>query len=304
MPGVDQHRFPSPLRYPGGKGKIANYLKLVFLQNGLTGSEYVEPYAGGASAALTLLYEEYVSCIHINDINRSLHAFWDCVLNDTDSLCRKISRTEVSLTQWCRQRRVQEAAQPDPIDLAFSTFFLNRTNRSGIIWGGVIGGKQQDGPWKLDARYNKQDLIRRIEKVARYRTRIALSRVDAATYIEKVISTLGPRILTYFDPPYYVKGEGLYEHFYQHEDHVRIARLVQALPTPWIVSYDAHPALKRLYDGCEKLAYDLSYSAGDRYRGSEIMFFSSGITRPKVASPARIHASVINAKRLALLKAS
>jgi DNA adenine methylase len=299
VPGVSPRRFPSPLRYPGGKGKIANYLKLIFLRNNLVGHGYAEPYAGGASVALTLLYEEFASHVYINDLNRSVFAFWDAVLNHTEGLCSRIFDTRVNMREWRRQRAVQLVSDPDPLDLAFSTFFLNRTNRSGIIRGGIIGGKDQSGVWKLDARYNKLDLIRRIQKAARFRSRISLSGCDAAHYITNILPTCGPRVFVYLDPPYYVKGEGLYEHFYTHDDHVRIAALLSALKIPWVVSYDAAPSLMQLYTGAKGLRYRLSYSAAQRTRGQEVMFFSPQLVRPAIPSPANIRTSVVDQTLLA-----
>ena len=155
--------------------------------------------------------------------------------------------------------------------------------------------------WKLDARYNKTELIRRIRKIARYRSQITLTQIDAAVYIKYTLPQLPPRTFAYLDPPYYVKGEGLYEHFYQHSDHVRIVELVRALPNPWIVSYDAAVRLLPLYAGFERRRYNLSYSAGDRYKGTELIFFSDQLEAPGVPSSANIRISVVDRARIAAL---
>ncbi len=299
MPGTSPHRYPSPMRYPGGKGKVANYVKMLFLCNGLVGYDYVEPYAGGAGVALSLLYEEYASHIHINDLDQSVFAFWHAVLNETDELCQRIANTAVTIEEWEHQKEVQRSTDVDQMDLAFSTFFLNRTNRSGIIDGGVIGGRDQEGPWKLDARYNVEALTARIRKVARYRNRITLSQMNATDYIREVITGLPQRTFTYFDPPYYVKGNGLYENSYRDADHVEVSELVRGVAQPWIVSYDAVPRILGLYEGLNRITYSLSYSAADRYRGSEVMFFSSDLELPDVSSPANIHAGTVDRMRRA-----
>jgi len=295
----DERRFPSPLRYPGGKGKVGNFLKLLFTENKFAGYAYAEPYAGGASVALQLLYEEYASHIHINDLNRSIHAFWGAVLDHTDTLCSRIASARMSMAEWRRQRAVQLDREPDPIDLAYSTFYLNRTNRSGIIGGGVIGGQAQGGPWKLDARFNKADLTRRIAKIARYRSRISLTNLDAAVFLKHTdASRRFPRhTVLYLDPPYYVKGAGLYESFYQHEDHVCISQVVRELDVPWIVSYDRVPQIIRLYRGVKGIRYGLSYSAGDRYSGAEVMYFAPGLRIPQVSSPAGIPTAAVRQAR-------
>lgn len=296
--GTGSRRFPSPLRYPGGKRKVANFIKLVMLNNGLVGREYVEPYAGGASVALSLLFEEFASHIHINDINRSVAAFWRAVLTEPDELCRRIRKAKPTTAEWRRQQAVQQAADPSEIDLAFSTFFLNRTSRSGIIGGGMIGGKDQTGHWKLDARYNTVDLTRRIERIARFRTRITFTQMDTAAYLRTHELALGERFV-YLDPPYYVKGGGLYENFYEHGDHAEIAELVSRMAGPWLVSYDAVAPIEDLYKAWEHLRYGLRYSAGARYSGAEVMFFSRGLVVPGVESPANIPDTLVGHARLA-----
>jgi DNA adenine methylase len=290
-------RFPSPLRYPGGKGKVANFLKLLFLRNDLVGSQYAEPYAGGAGVALSLLYEEYASHIHLNDLDTAVYAFWNAVLNRTDALCRIISETEPNVDEWRRQRSVLEAENPDPLDLAFATFFLNRTNRSGIIRGGIIGGLDQSGSWKLDARYNRPNLINRIEKVARFRSRITLTPYDAAFYLQRVLPLLPSSALVYLDPPYFIKGQGLYHNAYEVADHVSIATLVPSIRQNWIVSYDAAPEIVNLYAAYAPIRYDLSYSAQERYKGREVLYLKPGLEAPNVPSPANISAITVDQTR-------
>lgn len=290
--------FPSPLRYPGGKRKVINFMKLLILENHLVGINYLEPFAGGASVALALLYEDYVDRIHINDLDESVFAFWQAVLTDTEVLCSRIRETPVTMDEWKRQRAVQADPSAEPLDLAFATFFLNRTNRSGILTGGVIGGQEQTGNWKLDARFNKDQLIKRIQKAARFRNRITLTRLDAADLLLDWLDTDQDGFV-YLDPPYYAKGEGLYTNFYEHAHHEVIADLVRQLRCPWVVSYDGVPEIEELYAGYEVLPYTLSYSAADRYRGKEVMFFSREIGVPDADSASCVPASVVERARRA-----
>lgn len=284
-------QFTTPLRYPGGKGRLTQVVADIMEENGLVGGHYVEPYAGGAGVALSLLMLEYASHIHINDLNPSIHAFWDAVLNDTERLCALIRNKRVSMAEWRRQQIVQQDIDADPLDLAYSTFFLNRTNRSGIILGGVIGGKYQEGPYKLNARFNKADLIRRIESIATFRYGISLHKYDAADLIDKLLPSIPRRSLVYLDPPYYVKGKGLYQNHYEHCDHAVIATKVAKIKQPWLVSYDNVPQIKNLYSAYRSLVFGLKYSAQARYEGSEIMFFSNGMKIPNEIIPSRAAAA-------------
>lgn len=287
--------FYSPLRYPGGKGDLANFFKLVYLQNNLNRSPYVEIYAGGAGIALSLLLTGYTNEIIINDLDRSVYAFWYSVLNETDHLCELIKHTPITMDEWYRQKGIQVNAndQTSLLELGFSTFFLNRTNRSGIIKGGVIGGKSQEGKYFLDARFNKKNLESRILNIARNRARIRLYNLDASEFINTVLPTIPRNGLVYLDPPYYVKGQGLYTNYYEHTDHEEISRLIPSIEQHWIVSYDNVPQIQQMYTGFSKMVYGLSYSATERYKGSEIMFFSDGLVVPGVESPANIQNKTI-----------
>ncbi len=282
--------FYSPLRYPGGKGKIANYIKLVFEKNLLLDGYYVEPYAGGASVALSLLINEYVSKIIINDFDRAIYAFWHSVIFQTDDLCSLILNTDVTIENWLHQKEVQKDKENIPlIELGFSTFFLNRTNRSGIIKAGVIGGNQQNGNYKIDARYNKTELIKRIKRIAYYRDRILLYNLDAIELINNISNYLPEKTLIYFDPPYYNKGKELYVNHYKHEDHLLVSQMINGITKhKWIVSYDNTNEIKELYNSKRNIEYNLKYSAVNSTEGSEVMIFHDELYFPKNIVPSEI----------------
>jgi DNA adenine methylase len=276
------NKFVSPLRYPGGKLKVVDYIKRLFEVNDLCGGTYIEPYAGGASVALSLLFSEYANRIKINDIDRSIYAFWYSVLNETEALCRMIHDTLVSMETWETQYIVQTKKQEAGLlELGFSTFFLNRTNRSGILSGGVIGGKKQIGIYKMDARYNKRELIERIERVASFGDRIELTSMDAVALIKRYKRTPAARTFCYLDPPYYVKGRDLYLNYYNKDDHKAIAEAIMKYKGKWIVSYDAVDFIKDLYHDYRQVEYYLSYSAGNPAKGRELMVYSNGLILPE-----------------------
>lgn len=275
-------KFVSPLRYPGGKLKVADYVKQLMEVNDLKGGTYIEPYAGGASVALSLLFDKYAGKIKINDKDRAIYAFWYAVLNDTENLCRMIQDTPVTMDVWLVQHELQKHKdEADLLELGFSTFFLNRTNRSGILNGGVIGGKEQRGEWRIDARYNKKDLISRIEHIAGYTDLIELTSMDAVTLIKRYKRTPAAKTFCYLDPPYYVKGQDLYLNYYRDEDHKDIAAAIKKFKGQWIISYDAVDFISGLYKDYRQKEYYLSYSAGNPSKGKEIMVYSSGLIIPE-----------------------
>lgn len=269
--------FYSPLRYPGGKNKLATFISSICELNKING-HYVEPYAGGASVALYLLIENKVAEITINDVDRSIYALWYSLLKRTNKFCSLIETTEINLENWKRAKEVQKNKKnASLLDLGFSTFFLNRTNRSGIIEGGPIGGYSQNGTYKLDCRFNKQNLISRIRLIAKHKKRIHLFNMDAPKLMRKIVAeSQDSNTVFYLDPPYYLKGQSLYMNYYEHKDHKEISDLVQSLKNVhWIVSYDNTDEIKELYKNVnKKREYTLTHSAYKSKKGKEIMFFS------------------------------
>jgi len=276
-------RATSPLRYPGGKACLLDLTSAVLRLNDLERGHYAEPFAGGCGLALELLYGGFVSDIHINDIDRAIWSFWHCVLDETEALIEKIVRTPVTIDEWLKQREINRDENiDDPLSLGFAAFFLNRTNRSGIIKGaGVIGGLDQTGNYKLDCRYNVDDLTRRIKRVARYRDRIHLTNMDAIDFLCHVNRTLPEESLLFIDPPYYKKGPGLYTSFYQADDHALLAKKVLELEHPWVVTYDDTPEIRGLYRSRRQYSFDINYSLQEKRTGTELLIASKGLRLPQ-----------------------
>jgi len=274
----------SPLRYPGGKGKLARFVATLIKENGLSDGLYVEPYAGGAAVAWELLLTGVVRRVAINDVSRPVFAFWRSVLEQTDELVALITDTPVDVVTRDRLKAV--LGSPDDasdLELGFAMFFLNRTHRSGILNGGVIGGRDQTGKWKIDARYNKSDLIRRIERIAAARRRIELTNLDAVEFVQSKSPVWPAKTLVYLDPPYYEKGSQLYYDYYSDKDHLEVAQAVRSLSkVNWLVSYDDVLPIQEMYGGTPALQYTIGYSARNVLRGREAMFFSDGLVVPEV----------------------
>lgn len=269
--------YHTPLRYPGGKGKFAKFVKDLMTLNNLHG-DYLEPYAGGAGVALDLLFSNCCNNIHINDFDIAVFNFWKSVTENTEQFLKLVHDTEITIDEWHRQKYILSTPElHTQLEHGFATFFLNRTNRSGILKGGVIGGKNQDGNYKLDARFHKENLSKRIEKIWQNSDRIKVYNLDALELLNTADSLLPEESLIYLDPPYYVKGQGLYRNFYAHGDHVKIREALDKVKTKWIVSYDNCDPIKEIYSGYEKDEYVLNYSAYSTSKGKEVMFFCNSI---------------------------
>ncbi|EAA7153591.1 DNA adenine methylase [Salmonella enterica] len=276
--------FYTPLRYPGGKGKLAYYLKGIIKHNSLLDCHYIEPFAGGAGVALELLMQEYVHKVTINDFDPAIYSFWHSILNNCEEFCEKIHQTEVSMNTWYEQKEILSAnSYDDLLSLGFAAFFMNRTNRSGILNAGVIGGKAQAGKWKLDVRFNKEDLVNRIKRIAAYKDRITIQNKDTLDLLIDLSIKSHENTLMYLDPPYYVKGQELYRNFYEHQDHVDIKNQLLKMPIlHWIATYDNTEQIKDIYKGQTIIDFDLQYSAQSKRVGSEVIIFSKNLKIPSV----------------------
>lgn len=271
----------TPLRYPGGKGKLAPFIKQILISNKLIDGHYIEPFAGGAGIAIDLLLSGYVYDIHLNDIDPGVHAFWYTVKHKPEDLCKKLLNSKITVNAWKRHRTVKNSIKdPFSTDLGFSFLFLNRTNRSGIISGGVIGGLDQTGNYKIDARFNRNELVRRIEKISYFSNHIHIYNQDAIQFLDYIEDTVPIKSLVYLDPPYYNKGSCLYQNFYKDADHVQLSKKISTLNRNWIVSYDNVPEIRQLYKTHASRDYSIQYSASKPSKGSEIMYFNKSLLIP------------------------
>ncbi len=272
--------FYSPLRYPGGKNRLAEFISNICIDNDIDG-HYIEPFAGGASVALFLLMENRVKQITINDYDRSVYAFWYSVLKYTDKLCKLIKETEINLETWKIQKKIQYNKKRQPLlKLGFSTLFLNRTNFSGIITAGPIGGHEQKGDYKLDCRFNKVDIIKKIKKIAKKKNMIKLYNLDALELIKRIKrKSNDENTIFYFDPPYYLKGSCLYLNSYEYNDHKHLSEAIRTIGNAaWIVSYDDTEEINQLYNWVEKNEnFSLKHFVNKVKDGKEVLFFKNSL---------------------------
>jgi len=281
----------SPLRYPGGKTCLLDTVASILSKNNLERRHYAEPYAGGCGLALALLYGGFVSNIHINDIDKGIWSFWHSILNNTEDFLHLMMVTPVTMEEWYRQRDIQVAEDiSNPMALGFATFFLNRTNRSGIIAGaGVIGGYGQTGDYKLDCRFTKATLAARIRRIKKYAGRIHLHNLDALDFLDHIDQQLPINTFVCIDPPYFNKGSKLYTSFYKPDDHADLATRVMSLQRPWIITYDNVEEIKGLYKARRQFEFNLNYSAAIKRVGTEVMIASKGLRMPEELKKKQTH---------------
>lgn len=267
----------SPLRYPGGKSKIAPLIKLIIQNLEQPSVTYIEPFAGGAGVALNLLLEGIVERIIINDYDKAIYSFWRALKESPQTLIELIQNTPLTIEEWRRQKKIYSTQNRRySIELGFSAFYLNRTNRSGILSAGPIGGYEQKGSYTIAARFNQDTLIQRIRNIATHRNQIMIYNKEIRSFIQGVMPHYIESAFVYFDPPYYINGQRLYKNSFSATDHANIANcIMEGANCPWIITYDDVPELKEIYAGFPQRCYTLNYSAANKGKGTELIIFRS-----------------------------
>lgn len=266
----------SPLRYPGGKTFLFPFFDKVIKENGLQNVTYIEPFAGGAGAALALLFLEKVDKIVINDLDRAIYSFWKSAIYSSNKFIKKIDSTPVTIKEWQKQKVIYSNPKAKEFELGFATFFLNRTNVSGILNGGPIGGIKQKGNYKIDARFNKAKLTEKIHQLSSYKNRITVVNEDGVKLIHKYLNKKNAFI--YLDPPYFEKGAALYLNHYKKDNHEMLAeQLNKNADAYWLLTYDDKKEIKALYEDRKIVNFSLNYNAYESRKGREIMIMSDAL---------------------------
>jgi DNA adenine methylase len=276
--------YPSPLRYPGGKTALAPLLAETIQVNDIMGGTYLEPFAGGSGLALSLLFSETIGNIHLNDLDRRIYSFWAAILNQSESFLERLDKVQINVVEWRRQREVMRRWKTAKIlDLGFATFFINRCNRSGVFNAGPIGGYDQTGNYKIDVRFNKFELRKKIERITLYRDRIKIWNLDAMQFMKRVFQrddVTRNRSLVYMDPPYFKKAQRLYPLYFVDTDHERLARYLNCQKRMrWLVSYDDTEEIRRLYSGTKNLLF-MNYFLHSVRTGRELFIPSPNCKLP------------------------
>jgi DNA adenine methylase len=284
----------SPLRYPGSKVGLVDYVSTLLNENLLTGCHFYECYAGGASLGLALLGRGVISKLTLIEKDPLLSAFWEAAVFDSDRLCERIRDLKVTIATWksfTKYRRATSRAQFPTLDLAVAGLFFNRTNFSGVLSAGPIGGMKQNSDYRLDCRFNKSLLISRITTIAAHANHINVAHSDAITYLRRRRFKLDSDAVGYLDPPYFGQGSRLYRYHFGERQHQRLAKFVCSQSFPWLVSYDPHPEVKRLFNGQRIIPISLNYAVKESRRADELLISNLVLPEPVYGSKTEPQAS-------------
>lgn len=272
----------TPLRYPGGKTIMTPLFIDILSINNMSGCTYAEPYAGGAGAAINLLLENHVNRIMINDANIAIYSFWKFLKEDNERFVDDVLTCTVDLNTWRKMKNIFLSSKYPSYELAFATFFLSRTNRSGILNAGPIGGSsemaQEKATYKIDCRFNKNDLANRIKEIGNRKNDIFVSNKDALKFLKDLRKS---KYFIYLDPPYFEKGEYLYMSYYKVKDHRELSEyLKNTTKFSWVLSYDDNDEIKKMYSTFDLYHFPLRYTAQNVKTGWELLCHSSNLRMP------------------------
>ncbi len=274
--------FVSPLRYPGGKTRLTNFLFKAIEENFPENKKVilVEPYAGGAGASLKLLFLHSVNKIIINDFDKAIFSFWKIAVSDTDFLIDRVKKVNIDIDEWKKQKEIYNNPLSTMKELAFATLFLNRTNRSGIIEGGPIGGFNQLGLWNVKSRFKKDAIIERLEKIKEFKNKIKVRNIDGISLLKRLEKNkTRNNYFVFLDPPYYQKGKFLYLNHYIDKDHERLFKFLEESFLKWVMTYDDVSYTQNLYNKFRKSKFEINHSAFESRKGKEILIFSDNIIK-------------------------
>ena len=268
----------SPLRYPGGKSQLFKYISHILEINHLNHATYSEAFCGGAGVAISLLLNNKIKQVLLNDYDPAIYSIWYAILHHAQDLSQKIIDTPVTLDEWYKQHTIYNELKDIHgynFDLAWATFFLNRTNRSGIIEGGPIGGFEQISKYKIDCRFNKTKLIQKIQKIHALRNKIYLYNYDGIDFIQRILEPYQEDIFIFFDPPYFKQGKNLYKNALNEKYHIELSKCICNLQQKhWIVTYDNVDRIQELYNDCNGWKYKIRYTANKKRSESELIYKS------------------------------
>ncbi|MDN2567923.1 DNA adenine methylase [Aquibium sp. A9E412] len=266
----------SPFRYPGGKGFLTGYLASQLETLTAGDRHYAEPFCGGAGAAINLLEDGAVATIHLNDADIRVHSAWRAIVQETDRFLERLANVPLTLEEWhaSRDLLISSEAGEYSFELGFATYFINRTSRAGIILGsGPIGGYRQTGRWKIDARFYRESMSRRIAWIGENRDRIRLTNEDALVFMARAKDRMPlERTLLFVDPPYVQAGSKLYLNAMSESKHSALADMLQSGGYPhWILTYDNHPLIHRLYADFTLRSIQVNYSLRSARKEREVL---------------------------------
>ncbi|EGP5163713.1 DNA adenine methylase, partial [Enterococcus faecium] len=280
----------SPLRYPGGKYNMLKFVKQIMEENNIDGT-YIEAFAGGAGIAVNLLLTDSVEKIILNDLDIAIYSFWWSLINRNADFLELFDSVPVTIEEWYKQKNIFDTlsnknrlGKHQKLQLGFATYFLNRTNFSGILRGATpIGGLKQNGNWKIDCQFKKEKLRPVLKEIGLNSERITVTRLNMITSFQDLLPKELDKAnsLLFIDPPYVKEGKRLYLPINEISEHKKLSKKILKSNYNWILTYDLHEQLIPLYSEVDKkYKYKLRYYVKEKRDEYEFLALSNQLEFP------------------------
>ena len=152
--------------------------------------------------------------------------------------------------------------------------------REQQVFCDIIGGQEQRGAYKIDARYNSLNLINKIRNIAEKREQIVLLNQDAKELLQPQQLRRYYKTFINLDPPYVKKGAQLYKNAFTDVDHREVSQFISNWNRKWIVTYDICPLVAEIYRDFRSSYLDVTYSVRMSKKAQENIFFSNNLELP------------------------
>lgn len=277
----------SPLRYPGGKSQLSEKISKILESNNINNSIYIEPFAGGFGVGLYLLFNNKVQKVILNEYDIAIYSIWFAILYECEYFIKDIENTEVSIKEYKKQKEIYHKLKNNKnysYKLAFAAFFLNRTNISGILNAGPIGGYEQNSKYKIDCRFGKENLIKKIKEINKYKDRIEIYNLNYKDFLKDIILDKYKKedIFIFLDPPYYKQGKNLYNKFFNEKAHKELKEnILNVKEYNWVMTYDNAKEIREIYKNFNTITFSMRYSANKVRKETELLIYSNKLNIKK-----------------------
>lgn len=240
-----QDSLRSPLRYPGGKNRVAKML----LEHMPPHTDYREIFAGGAALFFS---KPRVKKNWLNDLHPGLCAFYRAVQKHFDqfaALCRQQDGSlRARFDEWAARRDLMDATGDEMlVERAVQYYFLNRT-----VWGGrVVYDPRRKSRLYFSNPSGWSNLEKKLAHLSAISEKLRGVKITCDGY-QKCLAGATADTLIYADPPYFRESVGhitdrLYDKSFDYDCHRKLAALLKKTKAKVMVSYDDCPEIRELY---------------------------------------------------------
>jgi DNA adenine methylase len=284
----------SLIRYPGGKSKLCQQI-IDKLSSYITPNTiYYEPFFGGGGIGLKLLknpplksplgmryiFYPTISSIWINDKDIGISCLWTSVIKYAEKLKRKIIDFKPSVFDFYAFKREllrldrKPILEDDIVDIGFKKLAIHQISYSGLGTksGGPLGGINQQSKYLIDCRWSPKYLCKKIDNFHTLFSNINIEQQYCTNEdFGVLLNNANTNCLVYLDPPYYVKGNELYQCGFNENDHVRLSNMLRIANYKWLLSYDDCPEIRKLYWWANTESLSVNYTINTSNNKNELL---------------------------------